>query len=488
MLSNKLILQQKVLRKLLGQSKHTLFGEQFSFSEILKNPDLVTAFQKNVPIQDYAAQKIWWSTCLAGASHVVSPGTINYFALSSGTSDNASKFIPVSDEQLAQLKRQGIKFWYHIAKNSEIPISTFLKRNLLIGGSSNLQFNGCNYTGDLSGILQHNLPFWYRNFSAPTQASMKLNWAGKIEHIVSEAKNWNVSIITGIPSWVQLVLEKIIERYQLKNIHELWPNLNVYIHSGIRAEPYRQSMNRLFGKKVFWYETYLASEGFFAYQVSENAKGMRLILNDNIFFEFVPFHENNVDATGALKPNPQTLTIDQVQEQTDYVLLLTNSSGAWRYVIGDTIRFTDNEKAEITLTGRTSHFLSVVGEHLSLDNMNQAIQHVSNIFQFDCKEFTVYAENKNGVWRHCWNIGCDVILDAEKVKSTLDEKLKDLNDDYRTERIFALKNIEVSLLPNDMFYSFLEKRGKTGGQVKFPRVLKGAVLDDWCRYIFKASV
>ena len=206
---------------------------------------------------------------------------------------------------------------------------------------------------------------------------------------------------------------------------------------------------------------------------------MRLILDDSIFYEFVPFNENNFDPSGALKKDAQFLSIHQIEPQIDYALLITTCSGAWRYLIGDTVQFTDVNRAEIMVSGRTSHFLNAAGEHLSLDNMNQAIEHITKTFNFECREFTVFARKESNSWCHVWYIGCDEVLNPEEAKEILDEKLKALNDDYRTEREFAISSIRVYLLPNSIFYSFLEKRGKAGGQVKFPRVMKGKLLDDW---------
>ena len=475
--------QQKVLKGLLDKAANSAFGKHYHFDEILAGEDPVAAFQQAVPIHTYEEMQKWWIRALHGESDVVTKGRLEYFALSSGTSEGASKYVPVSKAQLTQFKRQSVKMSLRMALNKDIPATVFSKHHLLIGGSMNLNYDGVSYTGDLSGITQLKIPFWYQPFSKPGRDVMRMQWDSKIENIVQDAKDWNISMITGVPSWVQIVLERIIEHYHLKNIHELWPDLKVYIHSGIRAEPYIKSINALFGEKVYWYECYLASEGFFAFKQSDTAEGMKLILSDQVFFEFIPFTDEHFDEAGNVRPTAKAVTIREVEPDLDYALLITTCSGAWRYLIGDTVRFTDVDKGEITVSGRTKHFLSVTGEHLSVDNMNKAIEVVSNQLGFVCKEFTVHAEQRDGRFIHVWYLGCDTPVDNFTLKSALDDKLKELNDDYRVERQHALTDVQIHTVPNETFYQFLHSRGKAGGQVKFPRVLKGEMLAAWQRFV-----
>ena len=475
--------QRKVLLKLLDAARETSFGKKYDLQNMMDAGDVVSAFQKAIPIHDYESMKEWWGRALRGEKDVVTKGYLHYFALSSGTSDGASKYIPVSKKQLWQFKRQTLKFSLNIALNNALSASVFSKHHLLIGGSIDLNFTGASYIGDLSGIIQLKIPFWYQPFSKPSREVMAMPWEDKIANIVRDAPSWNVSIITGVPSWVQVILEKIIAHHHLKSIHDIWPELKVYIHSGIRADPYRKSINALFGEEVFWYESYLASEGFFAFQKKAGDEGMQMILGDGNFYEFIPFNEENFDEQGNVRPGAKTISIAGVKEDTDYALLITTCSGAWRYLIGDTIRFIDSAKAKIIVTGRTKHFLSVTGEHLSVDNMNKAVELVTDTMRFNCKEFTVYAESENGRFVHVWNIGCDEQVDKTALTLLLDEKLKELNDDYRIERSWALSEPEINLVPNHKFYQFLNNRGKAGGQVKFPRVLNGAILEDWKKFL-----
>jgi hypothetical protein len=233
------------------------------------------------------------------------------------------------------------------------------------------------------------------------------------------------------------------------------------------------------GRPIEYIETYLASEGFLAWQDKQNAVGMRLSYNQHIFFEFVPFDENNFDENGEMIENPEALMIHEVEEGKDYALLISTPAGAWRYLIGDTVRFVDKANAEIIITGRTKHFLSLVGEHLSVDNMNKAIQLVSEELNLSIPEYTVTGEPHGNFFAHHWYVACDQAIDEKVLAASIDEKLIQLNDDYAVERKSALKDIQVTVLKESAFFAFMESKGKVGGQHKFPRVLKGTMLSDW---------
>jgi len=278
-------------------------------------------------------------------------------------------------------------------------------------------------------------------------------------------------------------MEMVIQRYNLKNIHEIWPNLAFFCHGGVAFEPYRKGFERLLGKPLTYIETYLASEGFIAYQDRQFPDGMKLVLNEHIFFEFVPFDEENFDVNGNIVKNPVSFLIDQIEEGKDYALLISTSAGAWRYLIGDTIRFVNLERSEIIITGRTKHFLSLVGEHLSVDNMNKAIQVASEQLNISIAEFTVAGIPVDGFFGHHWYIGCDDKVDKQALRSIIDETLIENNDDYATERKSALKDIIVDVLPEEKFMGFMESKGKLGGQHKFPRVLKGKMLEEWRSFL-----
>ena len=234
---------------------------------------------------------------------------------------------------------------------------------------------------------------------------------------------------------------------------------------------------------MIYIDTYLASEGFLAYQRRPSATGMQLVLDNGIFFEFVPFNDVNFNTEGEIVENPETFMIDEVEEGKEYALLISTCAGAWRYLIGDTIKFVDKDRAEIIITGRTKHFLSLCGEHLSVDNMNKAIDLVSNELGITIKEFTVAGVSHESLFAHHWYIGSDEQVDPDLIKKLIDKKLNELNDDYAVERKHALKDIFITLLPNSAFYGWMETKGKLGGQHKFPRVLKKNLIEDWETYL-----
>jgi hypothetical protein len=278
-------------------------------------------------------------------------------------------------------------------------------------------------------------------------------------------------------------MEMVIEHYKLKNIHEIWPNFGFFVHGGVAFEPYKKGFEKLLGKPIVYIENYLASEGFIGYKYRENAKGMQLILNNNIFMEFVPFDDKNFDSEGKMVDNPAALMIHEVEENKDYALLISTNSGAWRYLIGDTIRFVDLERSEVVITGRTKHFLSLVGEHLSVENMNKAVELVSDEMNISIPEFTVVGFPHENLFAHKWYIACNDKLDKDVVIHKIDQYLCQLNDDYAVERTSALKDIFLEVLPEETFMRFMERKGKIGGQHKFPRVLKGKMLEDWNRFL-----
>ena len=309
------------------------------------------------------------------------------------------------------------------------------------------------------------------------------DWNQKLEDITNKAPDWDIGIVVGVPAWIQIMMEMIIEKHKLKNIHELWPDLMIYVHGGVSFDPYRKGFEQLLGKPLTYIETYLASEGFIAYQDKPNHRSMKLVLNNGIFLEFIPFNEENFDGDGEMVEKPQTCMINEVEEGKDYAILLSTCAGTWRYLIGDVIRFTSKAESEIIITGRTKHFLSLCGEHLSVENMNKAVEMVSEELNISIREFSVAGIPYDSLFAHQWYIGTNDKVSEEKLKIAIDEKLKKLNDDYKVERSAALKEIFVKVLPQDVFYKWMEKKGKMGGQNKFPRVLKRSVYEEWEQFI-----
>lgn len=483
-------LQGQQLKKLLSKAQDTAIGKDYGFDEVLaiagNDPKkLYSEFKKRLPTFDY--NKIfnaYWHRTRTGEKDVCWPGQVKYFALSSGTSEAASKYIPVTNDMLKAIRRTSVRQILSLSHYKKLPSELFTTSILMLGGSTLLNHAGSYFEGDLSGITASKLPFWFQGYYKPGQKiARERNWDEKLNEITRKAKDWNIGVIVGVPAWIQILIEKIIAYHKVDTIHDIWPNLSIFVHGGVAFDPYRKSFEKLLAKPITYMETYLASEGFIAFQAFPNRKSMRLVLNNGIFHEFVPFNEQNFDADGQMVDNPETLMIDEVEENKEYALLLTTCSGAYRYLIGDVIRFVNKEETEIVITGRTKHFLSLCGEHLSVDNMNRAIQLVTEELNTEINEFTVAGISHQSLFAHHWIVGTDKPLEPEIVKERLDARLKELNDDYATERTAALKDIFVDVVPIQLFYKFLKQKGKEGGQHKFPRVVKSRMYEELKEFI-----
>jgi hypothetical protein len=483
--------QLNVLKKLLRKARFTQFGQQYLFDEILLSKHLGKKFQQLVPTYNYdKIYKQWWHKTLDGTPDVCWPGMIKYFALSSGTSEAASKYIPVTKELIRSNTITSFRQLLSLTKYENVPKSAMGRGWLMLGGSTQLQKGPTYFAGDLSGIQQKNIPFWFQGlglYKPGKKIAKEKDWAKKLDEIVEMAPNWDIGFIVGVPAWLQLCIEKIIEKYNLNTIHDIWPNLAFYVHGGVAMEPYKKGFEKLLGKPITYIETYLASEGFLAYQNRQDTRGMHLALNNNIFFEFVPFDDNNFDADGNMLDNPETLMIHEVEENREYAILISTNAGTWRYAIGDTVKFVDKSRNEIVITGRTKHFLSLVGEHLSVDNMNKAIEMANEAMNINIPEFTVAGVPFGNFFAHQWYVACNDDVDVEKLTQIIDEKLKLLNDDYEIERRHALKSIQVKVLSEKVFMDFMKSKGKVGGQHKFPRVMKGKMLADWQLFLSAAA-
>ncbi|MEA5401358.1 GH3 auxin-responsive promoter family protein [Arcicella sp. DC2W] len=489
--SNLAKLQRKTLVKLLNKGRFTQFGEKYHFEEIMNaalfsdDKEFYTKYKKHVPVYDYNKMYAeWWHKTLAGEKNVSWVGNVKYFALSSGTSEASSKHIPVTKDMVKAIHRTSIRQILALSAYKNLPSQLYEKGYLMLGGSTKLQDKGDYFEGDLSGITAGKIPFWFERFYKPGKTIAETaDWSEKLDKITKKAKDWDIGFIVGVPAWIQILMEKIIKEYNLKNIHEIWPNLEIYCHGGVSFEPYKKGFEKLLGRPITYIETYLASEGFLAYQTHPNSD-MQLVLNNGIFFEFIPFNDRNFDEDGSMVQYPETLMIDEVEEGKEYALLISTVSGAWRYLIGDTIKFTNKKNAEIIITGRTKHFLSLCGEHLSVDNMNKAIELACKNFNIDVREFTVVGKRLEETFGHHWYVGTDDKVDAQDLLKFIDETLCKINDDYPVERKHALKGLEITVLPVKTFYDFMESKGKTGGQHKFPRVLKKKdLIAEWENYI-----
>ena len=476
--------QHKTLRRLLRKAEHTAFGQYYNFTEILDSEDMLEAFRTNVPLFDYdKMHDEWWHRSLENEENISWPGKTKYFALSSGTSGAPSKYLPMTVEMVKAIRKSSMKLFFKITKFN-IDANFFTKPGLFVGSTTSVKEKDGYYIGDMSGISLRERPFWVQIISRPSKEIQSIpDWNIRTQMIARNAKKWDISYITGIPSWVQLVIERVIAYHKVDNIHEIWPNLQVYVHGGIAFEPHRKAFDALMGKPMVYIDTYLASEGYIAFQARPDTRGMALVLNSGVFHEFVPFNEKNFDADGALIGNPKAYAVHEVEEGVEYALAMSTCGGSWRYLIGDTVRFTDVKRYEIIITGRTKHFLSVTGEHLSVDNMNQGIRHASETMDVDVKEFVVAAIKTSSGFAHRWYVGSDSDVNSATFVQLLDNHLCEINDDYATERKAVLGNPQLDIIPSSFFYDYLKSKGKIGGQAKFPRVMKAETFAEWENFV-----
>lgn len=476
--------QEKQLKKLLNKAKSTEFGKKYGFSKILKSNNIEQAYREAVPVFDYNLMfNQFWHKTLSGVADVSWPGKIENFALTSGTTGSASKRIPVSKQMIQTIKKVSVKQMLGLSKLN-LPTDFYEKQILFLGGSTTLDQINDQFEGDLSGIVTGKVPNWISPFSKPEKEIRALrDWGQKIDEIVKKAPEWDLGIICGVPSWMQILIERIIDHYGLKSIHQMWPNLRIYVHGGVNFDPYMTKFNELFNSQVVYLDTYLCSEGFFAFQPIDS-DGMYLLTKSNVYFEFIPFDKEHFDQDGELIKDA-SLTLSEVKKDVDYAVIVSTCAGAWRYLIGDTIKFTNTETYRIKITGRTKHYLSLCGEHLSVDNMTDALTKVAYRNKVEVREFAVIGkQTRSGNFKHCWYLGCDA--PPAKVKAFRDEldyELSMLNTDYLIERNFALEGMELEIVPTRVFYDFMKIKNKYGAQHKFPRVLKGKMAEDWCSYL-----
>jgi phenylacetate-coenzyme A ligase PaaK-like adenylate-forming protein len=476
------VLQVDTLFKLLKTSKRTALGKAHRFTKILANTGIIENFQNQVPIQNYDEfYESWLKQTIAGNKNIIWPGKINYFALSSGTTGSPSKQIPVSKQMIKSFQKTSLKQIVTLCQ-LDLPTEFFQKQVLVVGGSSKITKIQKRFEGDLSGILKKHTKKIATPFTKPSKRISDIkDWKKKLEKIVEEAPTWDIGIIAGIPSWCVLVMEEIVKKYNLNSIHDIWPNLKVYIHGGIFIEPYEKRLAQVCAKPLFQFDTYLASEGYFAYQLNENEKVMRLLIDNGVFFEFIPFNATYYDSEGNLIDQYKAYTLAEVKEGVDYAMIITTNAGLWRYQLGDTIRFTNVANREIKITGRTKQYLSLAGEHLSLDNIREGLVEVSQELNVVIEEFTVFANEENA--NHSWYIGTDKKIDIEILQKCLDKQLSLLNDDYKSARKSTLKAPVIYLISSDLFFKYLANIGKLGAQNKFPRILSKAQKINWIEFL-----
>ncbi len=472
--------QKEQLKELLNTASETSFGKYYGFSSWLYKRDLIDHFQSNVPIHNYEKMHSEWWGQQQKFPDISWPGSPNYFALSSGTTGKSSKRIPMTDAFLQSMRDVGSSFIRSLP-NFDLPDELFESEVLMLSSSANLTRNeNDQFEGEISGINVNNFPGWYDLFYRPGKEIARIDdWDERVLAIAKAAPDWNIGAIAGIPSWVLLMLQKIIEYHDLDSIHEIWPNLSVFASGGVAFETYRSDFDKLTKKPLVVLDTYLASEGFFAYTARPNDMDMRLALRHGYFYEFIPFDERGVDEYGELLENPEVLTIDEVKCDQDYVLVVSTSAGIWRYVIGDTIRFTSLAPPEIVLTGRTKFFLNVVGSQLSEEKLDAAILELSKSMGVTFNEYSVSAlKDESDEYYHQWVLVTDdESLDQSKCVEQLDQLLKNANKNYKVARSKALKAIKVNIIDKETYYDFLSREKKKGGQVKTPKVMRSEEME-----------
>ena len=479
--------QLAVLKNLLHKARVTAFGKKHNFSKLLESDDPVKAFQQEVPVHDYDKMySDWWHYLLEGHQNVTWPGGQHYFALSSGTT-STSKSIPVTDDMLDSIRRSGIQQVMSL-KNFDLPADFFEKQIMMLGSSVSLIEKEDHQEGEISGISAANIPTWFRGYYKPgIDIASITNWDEKVLRIAQEAPTWDIGSLSGIPSWIEMMLKEVIAHNRLNTIHDIWPNLQVYTSGGVAFEPYRKSLEKLLAKPLTYIDTYLTSEGYLATQKRPDTSSMALILDNGIFFEFVPFLDENLDDEGRVNQHAPILTLADAEENVDYVLLISTVSGAWRYMIGDTVMITDKQRSEIKITGRTKHFLNVVGEQLSVYQMNMAMQKMQKQFDMEIKEFVVSAIRKNGEYINKWFIGSNRRINDQEIAALLDSELCNTNKNYKVARSKSLKGVEAEVIPVEKFYRWSEEYKKLGGQAKIPRVMKEEDFLEFEQYIKSLS-
>lgn len=480
--------QQSVLKDLLKTAQDTEFGKQYGFKDLLVSENMEKDFRSKVPFFDYdqITQK-WWGRVQNGEENITWPGCPDYFALSSGTTGKTSKRIPVTNAMITAIRKAGIQQVLAL-RNFDLPADFFEKEIMMLGSSTDLEEHNDALEGEISGISASNIPFWFQNYYKPGKEIAQIHdWDKRVQHIAEKAADWDIGALSGIPSWMELMLQKVIAYHGLNNIHEIWPNLQVYTSGGVAFGPYEKSFNALMGKPITVIDTYLASEGFIAFQQRPETDAMKLVTDNGIYFEFVPFRPEYIRPDGSLVEDAPSLTISEVALGQDYVLVMSTVAGAWRYLIGDTIEFTDIERAEIKITGRTKFFLNTVGSQLSVNKLNDAVQHLEKEFNIEIPEYTLCANRVGDDFYHCWYLGTDTQVDEQTLADALDNFLMNANKNYKVARSKALEGVKVSTVPPSVFYDWSGSNKKKGGQVKMERVMGEERFAEWEAFVSSAN-
>ena len=458
--------QEELLFSLMKSAEATQIGKKYDFTSI-KN---YTTFSERIPIATYEDLEPLIELTRKGEQNVFWPSHIKWFAKSSGTTNAKSKFIPVSAEALENCHYKASKDLLCLYLNNNENSELFVGKSLRLGGSKQLYEDNNTFFGDLSAILIDNMPVWAEFSSTPSsKISLMGDWETKLPAIINETVNENVTSLAGVPSWMLVLLQKALETTGKSNLLEVWPNAEVYFHGGVSFEPYKEQYKKLFPKDNFkYYEIYNASEGFFAIQDQNGSDELLLMLDYGIFYEFIP-----MDTFGTL--NQRVIRLNQVELHKNYALVITTNSGLWRYLIGDTIRFTSLNPYRIKVTGRTKHHINVFGEELMVENTDSALAKTCKGFNCEMIDYTVapifMKDNQKGA--HEWIIEFkNPPEDIAKFSQALDENIQALNSDYEAKRYnnMTLNRLVLHGARPHLFYDWLKQQDKLGGQHKVPRL------------------
>jgi len=458
--------QEELLMNLIRSSEETVIGKQYDYASIKS----YQTFTERVPISTYEDLEPLIERTRKGEQNVFWETPIKWFAKSSGTTNAKSKFIPVSNEALEDCHYKGSKDLLCLYLNNNENSELFLGKSLRLGGSSQIYENNNTFFGDLSAILIENMPIWAEFSSTPnSKISLMSEWETKLGAIVNETITENVTSFAGVPSWMLVLMNKMLEETGKGNLMEIWPNLEAYFHGGVSFDPYREQYQKILPKNNFkYYEIYNASEGFFAIQDLNNSSDLLLMLDYGIFYEFIP-----MDTFGT--PNQEAIRLSEVQLFKNYAMVITTNSGLWRYLIGDTVRFTSLNPYRIRITGRTKHHINVFGEELMVENTDQAIAKACQLTQTEVVDYTVAPifmkdKEKGG---HEWMIEFKKKpSNIPMFQKVLDETLQSLNSDYEAKRHnnMTLNPLVVNIARENLFYDWLKNHDKLGGQHKIPRL------------------
>ncbi|SFU50792.1 GH3 auxin-responsive promoter [Pustulibacterium marinum] len=476
--------QTEILDELLYTAQDTLYGSQYGFSGI-KNYD---QFKNNVPLTTYEDFEPYIERSRKGEANVFWSSEINWFAKSSGTTNAKSKFIPVSEESLNECHYKASKDLLCMYLNNNENSELFLGKSLRLGGSKQLYEDNGTVFGDLSAILIDNMPLWAEFSSTPSsKVSLMSEWETKIEAILEETMQENVTSLAGVPSWMLVLLNRVIERSGKSSILEVWENLEVYFHGGVSFTPYADQYQKIIPNGNFrYYEIYNASEGFFAIQDTNDSKELLLMLDYGIFYEFIP-----MDTYGT--PNQKVIPLEQVELGKNYAVVITTNAGLWRYIIGDTIRFTSLSPYRVKVTGRTKHHINVFGEELIIENTEEALKEVCKRTNSEIIEYTVGPVFMEGSEKgaHEWIIEFKTQPNSlPEFMDLLDKKLMQLNSDYEAKRYknITLNPPKFTLARKNLFYDWLKQNGKLGGQHKIPRLSNSRTYIEDLKEINKAFI